>query len=54
MIAFPFMGKLSTVTAINPPDYKDVVKAYMKTILDEYPEIESIKLWEKLLFNNVQ
>lgn len=43
-------GPIAIEDAVNP-DYLGSVRKYMNDFLDTYPEVESIKLWERLLFN---
>lgn len=45
---------LGTITAEDAIDQDrlDAVKAYLKDYLDQHEEVDSIKTWEPLLFNN--
>lgn len=45
------LGKITAEEAIDPARL-DAVKAYLTSYLDEHEEVESIKTWELLLFNN--
>ena len=35
------------------PDYLDALKTYTKVIFDEHEEVDSVKLWELVYFNNL-
>jgi hypothetical protein len=35
------------------PDYLDALKTYTKVIFDEHEEVDSVKLWELVCFNNL-
>ena len=35
------------------PDYLDTLKTYTKAIFDEHEEVDSVKLWEYVCFNNL-
>lgn len=45
------LGKITAEEAIDPTRL-DAVKAYLTSYLDEHEEVESIKTWELVLFNN--
>ena len=45
------LGTISAEEAIDP-DRLDAVKAYLKSFLDQHEEVDSIKTWELVLFNN--
>lgn len=45
------LGKISRDDAIDT-DYIKAVQSYLKRVLKKYPEIDSIKMWEYVLFNN--
>lgn len=45
------LGTIHMEDAIDQ-NYLSVIKAYMKTILDDHQEVETVRLWELLLFNN--
>ena len=35
------------------PEYLDAIKTYTKEFFDEHEEVESMKLWELVCFNNL-
>ena len=45
------LGTITAEEAIDPARL-DAVKAYLTSYLDEHEEVESIKTWELVLFNN--
>ena len=45
------IGKITAEEAIDPARL-DAVRAYLTSYLDEHEEVESIKTWELVLFNN--
>lgn len=45
------IGTITIEEAIDP-DYLEVIKTYTKVIFDEHEEVDSIKLWELVFFNN--
>ena len=45
------LGTIAAEEAIDP-DRLDAVKAYLKSFLDQHEEVDSIKTWELVLFNN--
>lgn len=46
------LGPIHIEDAIDK-DYLSVIEAYMETFLDNHQEVETVKLWELLLFNNL-
>lgn len=44
------LGTIEMEDVIDP-DHLNAIKAYMKIFLDEHEEVETIKLWEAVLFN---
>jgi hypothetical protein len=45
------LGPISIEEAINP-DYLEAMKFYLNCYMERHEEVESMKLWELLLFNN--
>ena len=46
------IGPIKIEDAIDP-DYLDAIKTYTKAFFDEHEEVDSMKLWELVVFNNL-